>query len=307
MIRTIGVDDLRRVLPLDAAVDALEAAFRTEDPSAAGPARSSVRTSAGSLLLMPAVGERGVGVKLVTISEANPGRGLPLIQASYVLFDADTQAPEAVLDGTELTAIRTAAVSALATRHLANPDARRLVVFGAGVQAASHLASMAAVRPVEDVVVVSRTPERAERLVAVATAMGLRATVGTARAVAEADLVCTCTTSPTPVFDGRDLPAGVHVNAVGAYLPDRRELDTATIVRAKVVVETREVAMAEAGDVLIPIAEGAIGPEHVVGDLAEVVRGREVRTGREDVTVFTSVGMAFEDLVVARAALEAMS
>jgi ornithine cyclodeaminase/alanine dehydrogenase-like protein (mu-crystallin family) len=306
VIRTIGAEDLRLVLPMEAAVDALEAAFATEDPSAAGPARSSVRTPAGSLLLMPAVGKRGVGVKLVTISEANPERGLPLIQASYVLFDADTQAPEAVLDGTALTAIRTAAVSALATRHLANLDACRLVLFGAGVQATSHLASMAAVRRLEDVVVVSRTPDRAARLVATAAAMGVRAKLGAASAVADADLVCTCTTSATPVFDGRDLPAGAHVNAVGAYLPDRREVDTETIVRAKVVVETREVAMAEAGDLLVPIAEGAIEPGHVVGDLAEVVRGRTVRAAREDVTVFESVGMAFEDLVVARAALEAL-
>src|SRR5207342_1602112 len=111
--------------------------------SAAGPPRSSVRTRAGSLLLMPATGDRGVGVKLVTISEGNPAIGAPLIQASYVLFDPATQTPEAVLDGTELTAIRTAAVSGLATRHLANPQARRLVLFGAGTQATSHLEAMA--------------------------------------------------------------------------------------------------------------------------------------------------------------------
>ncbi|OLD44064.1 MAG: hypothetical protein AUI83_17700 [Armatimonadetes bacterium 13_1_40CM_3_65_7] len=135
--------------------------------------------------------------------------------------------------------------------------------------------------------------------------MGVRASVGEPSAVARADLVCTCTTSRVPLFDGRVLAAGAHVNAVGSYLPDQRELDTETVRRAKVVVETRGVALAEAGDLLIPIAERAIGPEHIVADLAEVVRGAEVRTADDDVTVFESVGMAFEDLVVARAALDA--
>lgn len=306
MIRTVGADELRRGLSMRAAIDALETAFGEEDPAAAGPPRTSLQTRAGSLLLMAAAGDRGVGVKLVTISEGNPAIGAPLIQASYVLFDPATQTPEAVLDGTELTAIRTAAVSGLATRHLANREARRLVLFGAGTQATSHLEAMAAVRPVEEVVVVSRTAERAARLVERAASMGLRAWTGGPEAVEDADLVCTCTTSSTPLFDGAALADGAHVNAVGAYLPEARELDTGTIARGRLVVETREVAMAEAGDVLVPIAEGAIGPEHIAADLAALVRGRAVRTSREDVTVFVSVGMAFEDLVVARAAIEAL-
>jgi ornithine cyclodeaminase len=160
---------------------------------------------------------------------------------------------------------------------------------------------------VDEVVVVSRTLERAERLVAGAGEMGLPARVGNPDAVERADLVCTCTTAGTPLFDGRRLADGAHVNAIGAYLPQRREVDTATVARARVVVETREVALTEAGDILIPIAEGAIGREHIVADLAEVVRGRTVRSSRADVTLFGSVGMAFEDLVVARAAVRATS
>jgi len=172
------------------------------------------------------------------------------------------------------------------------------------VQARAHVEAMRAVRPLERAVVVSRTRERAEALAAELRASGLAAEVGAPEAVAEADLVCTCTTSPTPVFDGRLLPPGAHVNAVGAYTPQTRELDEATILRARVVVETREAALAEAGDLLIPMRGGRIGPEHVVADLAEVVRGAAVRRSAEDVTVFESVGVAFEDLVVARAALE---
>jgi ornithine cyclodeaminase len=305
-MRLIDGEALRSGLSMEAAIDALEVAFRDEDPGLGAPLRSTLATPAGTLLMMPASGERGVGVKLVTLSEFNPQKGLPFVQATYVVFDRETQAPEAVLDGTELTTLRTGAVSGLATRHLANPDARRLVLFGAGVQANVHLEAMCAVRPVSDVVVVSRTLASAETLVERARVMGLEARVGEPSDVRETDLVCTCTTSAVSVFDGRDLAPGAHVNAVGAYLPDQRELDTETIRRAKVVVETRREALAEAGDLLIPIGEGAIDEEHIVADLTDVARGTTVRTDPADVTVFKSVGIGFEDLVVARAALEAI-
>jgi ornithine cyclodeaminase/alanine dehydrogenase-like protein (mu-crystallin family) len=137
-LRLIGAEELRARLPMVAAVDALEEAFGTEEPGS-GPLRTHVETRAGTLLLMPAIGEAGLGVKLVSLTPSNPDRGLPFIHASYVLFDAETQAPEAVINGSALTALRTAAVSALATRHVSREDARRLVLFGAGVQARSHL------------------------------------------------------------------------------------------------------------------------------------------------------------------------
>jgi ornithine cyclodeaminase/alanine dehydrogenase-like protein (mu-crystallin family) len=152
--------------------------------------------------------------------------------------------------------------------------------------------------------VVSRTRERAEALVKEA---GVDARVGAPDDVGDRDLVCTCTTSATPVFDGSLLAPKTHVNAVGAYRPDLRELDTETIERARVVVETREAAMEEAGDLLIPMKEGAIGEDHVVADLSEVVRGVTVRRTAQDVTVFKSVGVAFEDLVVALAAVDRLS
>ena len=163
-LHVIGAEELRARLPMVAAVDALEQAFRTKDPGS-GPLRTHFETAAGTLLLMPAVGEAGVGVKLVTLTPANPDRGLPFIHASYVLFDAETQAPEAVLDGSALTALRTAAVSGLATRHLSRQDAHRLVVFGAGVQATSHLEAMCGVRPVTELAVVSRSRAAAQALV----------------------------------------------------------------------------------------------------------------------------------------------
>jgi len=300
----IGAQELGRRLSMTAGIDALELAFREQDPSA-GLLRSNVDTPAGSLLLMPASGAAGVGVKLVTISPGNPDRGLPLINAVYVVFDANTQEPEAVIDGAALTALRTAAVSGLATRWLANDDAARLVIFGSGVQATSHLEAMLAVRPIEHVTIVSRTSERAEALAAVARGNGIRGVVGTPRDVAEADVICTCTTAALPLFDGRWLKAGAHVSAVGTHLPTARELDGETIGRAKVVVETREVALAEAGELVLAIQERVVDPDHVRADLKELVSGATVRTSRDDVTVFKSVGLAFEDLAVARAALDA--
>ncbi len=300
----VDAQELARRLPMTAAIDALEAAFRDGDPSAT-PLRSLVETSAGSLLLMPATDETGVGVKLVTLTASNPSRGLPLIHAVYALFDPVTQAPRLLVDGSALTALRTAAVSGLATRWLARPDAQHLVIFGAGVQARAHLESMVAVRPIVDLIIVTRTAERAGELVGAAEARGIGASLGAPDAVATADIVCTCTTATEPLFDGSLLRPGVHVNAVGAYRPETRELDTETVRRARVVVETRATAWAEAGDLAIPLEEGAIGRDHVVTDLQELVRGAEVRLNPDDITLFESVGLAFEDLAVAGGLAEA--
>jgi len=302
----VTADELDELLPMKVAIDALEAAFAT-DVRPEAPLRSRIETGHGDLLLMPAVGEAGAGVKLVTVNPTNPSRGLPLIHALYALFSVPTLEPLVVFDGGALTGLRTAAVSGLATRHLARPDSRTLVLFGAGVQAATHLEGMRTERPVDRVWIVSRTEDRARALAVRAAEIGLAAEVGEPRLVAEADLVCTCTTSAEPLFDGALLKSGAHVNAIGAYRPEARELDSETIRRGRIVVETREAALAEAGDLLIPIAEGSITEGAILADLSEVVRGARVRTGPDDVTVFKSVGVAFEDLAVARAAYDRMA
>jgi len=303
VIPVIDGAELQRLLPVEDAIDALEAGCHSRDPSA-DPLRTRLDTPAGQLLLMPATGTQGVGVKLVTLTEANPARGLPFVNAVYVLFDGETQSPKAVIDGAALTALRTAAVSGLATRFLAREDARRLFVFGAGVQARAHVDAMRAVRPIRELIVVSRTHERAQALVDEVGTGGVVARTGRAEEVGRADIVCCCTTAAEPLFDGRLVRPGTHLNAVGAYEAHRRELDTGLVRRARVVVETREVALAEAGEVAIPIGEGAIEASHIVADLTELVRGAPVRAGPDDVTLFKSVGMAFEDLVVARAVID---
>jgi ornithine cyclodeaminase len=270
-------------------------------PLPEAPQRLRYETASGELLLMPAIGSRYVGIKLVTVAPANPSHDLPVVQGTYVLLDADTLTPVSVIDGTALTALRTAAVSGLATRHLARPDAEVLVIFGAGVQGSSHLDAMVEIRGISSLRVVSRSPGPAGALAERAKSLGIAAAVTGPEAVRQADIVCTCTTSPRPVFDGSLLRPGTHVNAVGAYRPDQRELDDEAVRRGRLVVETREAALAEAGDLLIPIERGVIGRNDILADLADLVRGEQVRRTPEDITVFKSVGVAFEDLGIAAA------
>jgi ornithine cyclodeaminase/alanine dehydrogenase-like protein (mu-crystallin family) len=214
----------------------------------------------------------------------------------------------ASLDGAALTALRTAAVSGLATRWLARPDARRLVVVGAGVQARAHLLAMAAVVDLSDVRVVARRPAAVDALAAHARANGVAVPVvaGVIEDVRDADLVCLCTSSATVVLPGRLLPDGLHVNAIGSYRPDMREVDADAVARSRVVVETREAALAEKGDLLLAEAEGRWSRTDIVADLHGLVSGREPgRTDAAQRTLFASVGHAYEDLLVARAVLAA--
>jgi ornithine cyclodeaminase len=296
----IDGQQLRGALSMEDAVGALEEVF--SGPLPLTPQRSVLEREGDQLLLMPSWDARAAGVKLVTVKEANPSRGLPLIQGVYVLFAGDTLEPIALFDAAELTALRTAAVSALATKHLARTDARHLVVFGAGIQGEAHIEAMSAVRDIEQVTIVSRSEEGARRL---AESSAAKVTIGTPDAVRHADIVCTCTTSTTPVFDGSFLPAGCHVNAVGSHRPTERELDSTAVSRATVVVETRQAALAEAGDLLIPMEEGIL-KEVAVGDLSEVVGGRIGRSSDAEITLLKSVGVAFEDLAVALAAAKVL-
>ena len=300
----LGPQDLRRALPMKDAIEALDNVFSGALPSA--PPRSHLDVGRGDLLVMPAWGEDlGVGVKLVTVAPANPSSGLPLIHGIYVLFDYEALRPLALLDGAALTGIRTAAVSAVATRYLARDKSKTLLVFGGGTQGQAHIEAMGEVLPeLEQVLCVSRSGPSAERLVKKANELGHRAQVASADAVEQADVICTCTTASSALFDGALIQSGTHVNAVGAYKPDARELDDATITRSSVFVEVKEPALREAGDLRIPIESGVLVASDVT-ELGDVAAGRAVgRADDEQLTVFKSVGVAFEDLVVAGAAVK---
>jgi ornithine cyclodeaminase len=277
------------------AVAAIEGVLLDGLDPAAVPQRSIVDVEHGQLLLMPGTTPTGVGVKLGTVAPGNPGRGLPRIQAVYVLYDPVTLSVSALLDGTALTTLRTPAVSAAAVRHLAVPSAQRLVVFGSGPQAWGHVAAIRAVRPVDEVVVVARQRAGAEALAERIAASGVPARAGGAGDVAAADIVVCATTARTPLFDGGLLPEHACVVAVGSHEPEARELDAATLRRAgRVVVEDVAVAMREAGDVIQAVASGDLAEAELIG-LRDAVRLTPERGG----SVFKSVGMGWQDLAVA--------
>ena len=274
-----------RTLSSGAAVDALEAALRDGLDLDADPPRSSVPAAAGELLLMPSTAAGAVGIKLVTVAPDNE----PRIQGIYVLFDGETLAPVALVEGIGLTDVRTSAVSALAVRHLAHAT-RRLVVFGTGPQARAHIAAL----PAEEIVVVGRDPAKTA-----AFAREVGGSVGGPEAVAQADVVVCATTAREPLFDGGVVPAQATVVAMGSHEPGAREVDERLVARATVVVESRASALREAGDVIAAIDAGAI-TEADLHDLGELVRGG-FTIDPDRPRLFKSTGMAWEDLVIAKA------
>ncbi|MEV7236593.1 ornithine cyclodeaminase family protein [Streptomyces sp. NPDC051020] len=297
----IDADDIARALSPSAAADAVAEVLRAGLDPETCPPRAGVPVPAGELLLMPAAAGAYAGVKIAGVAPDNPGRGLPRITGGYLLLEGATLMPLALLDGAALTSLRTPAVSAVAIRHLAVPDAEHLVLFGAGPQAYGHLEAALAERPLTRLTVVSRTAAAAEALVAHArTAFGLDARTGTPAAVSGADLVLCCTTAREPLFDGRLVPEHATVVAVGSHEPEARETDTALVRRSRVFVEARSVALREAGDLIIPAREGALAPDRIAGTLADLVSGR-VSPGPGGPRFFKSVGMAWQDLAVAAA------
>ena len=299
-VRIIDEHDVRRLLPMteciDVMADALASLARDELHN---PLRFVVRPPGEETLmgLMPAHRWAPVplySLKTVVIAPGNAARGLDSHQGFVALFDGETGETRALLNAGAITAVRTAAVSGVATRLLAREDARTLAILGAGIQAKAHLEAMRAVRDFDRVLVWSRTPGRAAELDGVEEAATAEA------AVRGADVVVTATSAPEPILFRKWLKEGAHVNATGSSIPTTRELDTATMVAASLFVDRRESTLNEAGDYLFPMREGAIGPEHVRGELGEILIGAVPgRTSEDELTVFKSLGLAVEDLAAA--------
>lgn len=248
------------------------------------------------------------GAKLITLYPDNPAQGLAAIQGVIILFDLNNGAPIALLDAQTITAMRTAAASGAATRLLARKDARTLALFGYGVQAASHLEAMLAVRDIDRVLVWGRSVERAQdfaQSMRTRFDIDVQATAQAQRAAEQADIICTLTASPTPVIEGQWLKAGAHINLVGAHTPTNREIDSEGIKKSRLYVEIKEFALKEAGDILIPLQEGAISEDHIVGEIGSVLAGDAPgRANDDEVTIYKSLGNVAQDLAAAYAVFE---
>jgi ornithine cyclodeaminase len=295
----LNAADVEAALPMAVAVDALEEGFRRFASGAfTMPQRLVMPHPDGILAAMPAADDQAMGIKVVTLHRSNPAHNRPAVQGLVLLLDAGTGESLAILDGTILTLIRTSAASAVATRHLANPGPAVLAVIGSGPLAVWHVRAMAAVRPLTEVRMYS--PKLPSRWAAIARTLAdlevkmIRAETGEA-AVRGADLVVLATSAPSPVIDWRWISPGTHINGVGSHAPAQRELDSETVARSRVICDSVEACWSEAGDLIIPAQEKRISRD-ATGALGDVVLGRSAgRRVPDEVTVFKSVGLAFED------------
>jgi ornithine cyclodeaminase len=299
------------------AIDAMKAAYAAlSDGRAEVPLRARLpipRHDALSLF-MPAFVEQATGealaVKVVSLFPKNPERGLAYIQAAVLVMEPDTGRPLALLEGSSLTAIRTGAAGGAAVDVLARPDSRVVALFGAGVQGKTQLEAACTVRKINKAWVFDVDPGRASALASELAGVGpiprdLRVAGTPQQAAAEADIICTATTSLAPVFSDRDVKTGTHISAVGSYMPEMQEIPPETVTRAHVVVDSRSAALAESGDLIQPIRAGLFNEDHVSAELGEVILGR--RAGRQsdsEITYFKSVGIAVQDVLAAGVALE---
>jgi ornithine cyclodeaminase len=314
-LRILTAEDVRRALPMATAIAAMRDAFRELSAGEAEvPLRSrlDVSQNAGVTLIMPSYLKRTgeMAVKIVSVFSRNPERQLPTIHALVVALDDQTGAPAALLEGAALTALRTGAASGAATDALARPESRTGAIFGSGAQARTQLEALCTVRRLERVWIYSLDEPSARRLIEECAGQApipseVRIAASPQQAVEEADVICTATTSATPVFPDDALRPGVHINAIGSFTPTMQEIDPNTVRRARLVVDSRQAALAETGDLILPIQDGTITPDDIYAELGEILAGDVPgRTDPAQITLFKSVGLAVQDAVAARAALQ---
>ena len=298
-MRFYSEEQVRNLIEVDEVIAAIRAAFARGFATVHMPVRTVLNMDDATLLVMPCYDSavNAAGVKLVSVS-AKAG-----VQAVYELLDPQTGIAIARIQANYLTDVRTAATSAVATDLLARADVETLGIFGSGRQAAAHFAALPRVRNFKRFLVCGSG--RSDLMTLCASMKNeLNLTVETAspeKLTRESDVICTCTTATAPLFDGNWLRPGTHLNLVGAFQPETREVDDITVKRAHVVVDTHEGALQEAGDLLIPIKNGTIARSHVAADLHEIASGKKTaRTSAESITLFKSVGCALEDLVTAQ-------
>ena len=313
-IRVLTCGDVRQAIPMKNAIEASKRAYsRLSSGRLEMPLRSRVHIPEhdGVLLTMPAAlpDEGEMAVKLVTVFGNNPARGLPLIHAVVLVLDTENGQILSLMDGETLTAVRTGAGVGVATDILAPSESKTVAIIGSGKQAASQLDAVCTVREIQQAWVYSLNPEHAQDFAEEMSGVGsipenVRAETSSAKAIKDADIVCTATTSTTPVISFGHLKIGAHVNAVGSFQPTMQEIDEETISKALVVVDSRESALVETGDIVTPLKHGLITPEHIHAEIGEIINGtKSGRSSLEQLTFFKSCGVAVQDTVTAVIAL----
>ncbi|HIN78654.1 MAG TPA: ornithine cyclodeaminase family protein [Gemmatimonadetes bacterium] len=302
-VRILSSDSVRAAIDMPVAIDVMREAFGAlAAGEATVPVRVVLETSHGVSLFMPAhLKERdSAGVKIVSVNEGNAQSGLPVIHAVVIVLDTLTGCPIALMDGTWLTALRTGAVGGLAADLLARKEAATVALFGAGVQARTQLEAVRCVRDITEVRVVSRTTKSAQDLAGELSGVDAISLDDPDEAVAGADIIITATSSSTPVFNGALVGPGTHVTGVGSFTTEMREVDATLVERARVIVDHKEAALEEAGDIVGPIRDGLISEDVIAGEIGDIVLGRIAgRTEPEEITYFKSVGNAVQDVAVA--------
>ena len=304
-IRILSAADVRAALPMPTAIDAMRHAYgQLSAGKVTAPPRQHISTDKGVTLLMPAhLPERSeFGIKVVSVYDDNPDLDLPRITATVLVLDPATGLPKAIMDGSSLTAIRTGAGGGVAADLLARKDAKTVGLFGAGVQARAQLQAVMAVRDIKRVNLISRTKASAQQLATEISAWtdtpAVHLVPNPQQVVEDTDIVICATTSATPLFDGDALRPGTHITAVGTFVPEKREVDTTTLRKAaRIVVDSREACLEEAGDLIIPNVE-------IDAEIGEIINGdKQGRQSNDEITFFKSVGVAVQDAVAGAAVL----
>ena len=315
-LKIFSQNDVKQSVNMSQAIDAVKEAYiQLSKGDAVIPLRTQVpvKKHDAVTLFMPAYlpTTNTLGAKIVSVFPKNTGKELPTVHAVVIVINAQTGQPEALMDGTYLTALRTGAASGLATDFLARKEACVVAIFGAGIQGRTQLEAVTTVRTIEKVWVYDIIPEVAETYIQEIKSRGksipsdLSMANSPAQAIRDADIICTATTSLTPVFYDVDLKPGAHINAVGSYTPQMQEIPAQTVARAKVVVDSMSACLTEAGDLIIPLRDAVITKNHIHGEIGQVATGEISRREREDeLTLFKSVGVAAQDAVVARLILQ---
>lgn len=311
-IRFLSAANVRRALPMRDTIDAMKTAYgQLSAGQAAMPLRSRTASEQTTLLTMPAYlsETEALAVKTVAITPANPTNGLPMIHAMVILFDVQTGRARAIMEGGTLTAIRTGAGAGAATEILARSDCKVAAIIGSGVQARTQLEAVCTVREIEQVYVYSSTRENAQKLADELAGQGaipkdIIVSNSADEAVATADIICAATTSTTPVFDGSKIKEGAHINGVGSYTLEMKELDATTLQRSLITFDQHEAMMEEAGEIVAALASGAITPDNLHAEIGTIINGEaEGRTSETQITFFKSVGVAVQDAAAAHTAL----